>query len=97
MPRVRSGHGRRRTRRRGASASSAAQAGVQRTEEKPVRGVKLKHVSWFTMIVAVLCLLAYLAGRVDVSAAKWTPTRAPAPVHAQERAPLGNNNAGRLF
>jgi predicted enzyme related to lactoylglutathione lyase len=35
----------------------------------PVRGVKLKHVSTFTMLVAVACLLAYLAGRVDVSAA----------------------------
>jgi predicted enzyme related to lactoylglutathione lyase len=31
--------------------------------------VKLKHVSTFTMLVALLCLFAYLAGRVDVSAA----------------------------
>lgn len=35
----------------------------------PVHGVKLKHVSTFTVLVAVACLLAYLAGRVDVSAA----------------------------
>jgi len=40
----------------------------------PVRGVKLKHVSTFTMFVAVACLLAYLAGRVDVSAATSVPT-----------------------
>ena len=39
----------------------------------PVRGVKLKHVSTFTMFVAVACLLAYLAGRVDVSAATSAP------------------------
>jgi hypothetical protein len=39
------------------------------TEAKPVRGVKLKHVSAFTMLVAMLCLFAYWAGRVDVSAA----------------------------
>jgi predicted enzyme related to lactoylglutathione lyase len=38
--------------------------------------VKLKHVSTFTMLVAVLCLFAYLAGRVDVSAATSTPARA---------------------
>jgi predicted enzyme related to lactoylglutathione lyase len=42
----------------------------------PRRGVKLKHVSTFTMLVAVLCLFAYLAGRVDVSAATSTPARA---------------------
>ena len=42
---------------------------VFRAEEKPVRGVKLKHVSAFMMLLAVLCLLAYWAGRVDVSAA----------------------------
>ena len=37
---------------------------------KRVRGVKLKHVSAFTMLVSVICLSAFLAGRVDVSAAK---------------------------
>jgi predicted enzyme related to lactoylglutathione lyase len=39
-------------------------------ETKRVRGVKLKHVSAFTMLVSVICLSAFLAGRVDVSAAK---------------------------
>ncbi len=40
----------------------------------PKRGVKLKHVSSFTMGVAVLCLLAFLAGRVDISAATADPS-----------------------
>ena len=39
-------------------------------EIKPVRGVKLNHVSAFTMLVSVICLCAFLAGRVDVSSAK---------------------------
>jgi catechol 2,3-dioxygenase-like lactoylglutathione lyase family enzyme len=39
-------------------------------ESKPVRGVKLKTVSAFTMCFAVLCLLAFMAGRTDVSAAR---------------------------
>jgi lactoylglutathione lyase len=47
-------------------------AAVLPVEEKPVRGMKLKHVSTITMIVAFLCLFAYLAGRVDVSAATST-------------------------
>jgi hypothetical protein len=34
-------------------------------EPKPVRGVKLKHVSAFTMLLSVLCLCAFLIGRVD--------------------------------
>src|SRR5580698_5640365 len=43
--------------------------------EAPKRGVKLKHVSTFTMLVALLCLFAYLAGRVDVSAATSVASR----------------------
>jgi predicted enzyme related to lactoylglutathione lyase len=34
--------------------------------------MKLKHVSTITMLLAFLCLFAYLAGRVDVSAATST-------------------------
>jgi hypothetical protein len=37
-------------------------AAVAPVEEKPVRGVKLKHVSTITMVVAFACLFAYLAG-----------------------------------
>lgn len=36
--------------------------------EKPIRGVKLKTVSTFTMVVAILCLGAFLAGRTPVPA-----------------------------
>jgi lactoylglutathione lyase len=42
-------------------------------EPAPKRGVKLKHVSTFIMMLALACLLAYLAGRVDVSAATSAP------------------------
>jgi lactoylglutathione lyase len=40
-------------------------------EPPPVetRGVPLKHVASFMMCVALLCLLAFVAGRVDASAA----------------------------
>jgi hypothetical protein len=41
-------------------------------EPKPVRGVKLKHVSAFTMLLSVLCLCAFLIGRVDAVAAGKT-------------------------
>jgi hypothetical protein len=34
-------------------------------DPKPARGVKLKHVSAFTMLFSVLCLSAFLIGRVD--------------------------------
>ncbi|MGA7841566.1 MAG: VOC family protein [Candidatus Acidiferrales bacterium] len=64
-------------RRRKASAELtegvAVAAAVGPVEEKPVRGVKLKHVSTITMVVAFVCLFAYLAGRVDVSAATSVP------------------------
>jgi predicted enzyme related to lactoylglutathione lyase len=63
----------RRRRKSGSSATEAVAACVVTVEEKPVRGVKLKHVSTITMIVAFLFLFAYLAGRVDVSAATSTP------------------------
>lgn len=33
------------------------------TEPKPVRGIKLKTVSLFTMLFGLLCLGAFLAGR----------------------------------
>ena len=35
--------------------------------------MKMKHVSALTMILAAVCLLAYLAGRVDTSAATAPP------------------------
>jgi predicted enzyme related to lactoylglutathione lyase len=75
MPRMRS-TSRPATRRRKKSASAATESSVGKiapVEAKPVRGVKLKHVSTITMAVAFLCLFAYLAGRVDVSAATSVP------------------------
>jgi len=54
--------------------------GVGRSEPKPVRGVKLKTVSTFTMCFAVLCLLAFMAGRTDVSAA-----RTAGPIDSKEK------------
>lgn len=74
MPRTRTG-----TRRTGSARktkSPTAPPEVALIDVPPRRGVKLKHVSTFTMLVAVLCLFAYLAGRVDVSAATSTPARA---------------------
>jgi predicted enzyme related to lactoylglutathione lyase len=49
--------------------------------DPPRHGVKLKYVSTFTMLVALLCLFAYLAGRVDVSAATSVPSRADGDVN----------------
>jgi len=75
MPRMRS-TARSASRRRKKSASAAMEsslAGVAPAEVEPVRGVKLKHVSTITLVVALVCLFAYLAGRVDVSAATSVP------------------------
>src|ERR1700677_3626633 len=72
MPRTRTG-----TRRTGSRKKT--QAAIRRAaliDVAPKRGVKLKHVSTFTMLVALLCLFAYLAGRVDVSAATSAPALA---------------------
>ena len=46
--------------------------------EKSVRGVKLKTVSAFTMLFALLCLFAFMAGRVDVAAMSQPPMVAKA-------------------
>jgi hypothetical protein len=71
MPRTRTGT--RRTGRKRKTPSATAQRPVAVVDLAPVRGVKLKHVSTFVMLIALLCLLAYLAGRVDVSAATSAP------------------------
>jgi predicted enzyme related to lactoylglutathione lyase len=68
MPRTNS---RKRTGRSGKIARRMElQAAGLPVEIEPVRGVKLKHVSAFTMLVSVICLSAFLAGRVEVSAAR---------------------------
>jgi predicted enzyme related to lactoylglutathione lyase len=71
MPRTRTGT--RRTGRTRKTLSATARPPAAVVDLAPVRGVKLKHVSTFVMLVALLCLLAYLAGRVDVSAATSAP------------------------
>jgi hypothetical protein len=45
------------------------QVEVPQGETRPVRGVKLKTVSAFTMLFALACLAAFVAGRPPVSAA----------------------------
>src|ERR1700689_4383464 len=68
MPRAKS---RKRAGRRGKIArQKELQVAGLPAETKRVRGVKLKHVAAFTMLVSVICLSAFLAGRVDVSSAK---------------------------
>lgn len=67
MPRMRTTRSKGRGRKK--IAPHAAEPAPIIAEIKPVRGMKLKHVSALTMVLAALCLVAYLAGRVDTSAA----------------------------
>ena len=63
---------RRQSRRRAPSARrrfSAAQA-AQQVEIRPVRGMKLKTVSRLTMLFALLCLAAFVAGHPPATAAR---------------------------
>jgi predicted enzyme related to lactoylglutathione lyase len=63
-------------RRRKKAASAAIESSIVNVapvEVKPVRGAKLKHVSTITLVAAFVCLFAYLAGRVDLSAATSVP------------------------
>lgn len=64
------------SRRRKKTASHAVESVPVIPETKPTRGMKIKHVSALTMVLAALCLLAYLAGRVDTSAATAPPAAA---------------------
>ena len=67
MPRARS---RRKTSpRRAGNIAPTPQLAIVPAPEKPVRGVKLKTVSRFAMVFALLCLGAFLAGRPPVSTA----------------------------
>ena len=56
-------------------------------EEKPVRGVKLKTVSTFTLIFALLCVAAFAAGRPPAFAAGTTGIhRAKGAIHVSRTA-----------
>jgi hypothetical protein len=75
MPRINSRTGARRRSmhrrcKQGARLDFGAPVAVP--EEEPVRGVRLKTVSAFTMLFALLCLFAFMAGRVDVAATNQT-------------------------
>src|SRR5580693_7279581 len=71
MPRMSTGRSKGRGRKK--IASHAARSAPLLPQTKPARGMKLKHVSTLTMVLATICLLAYLAGRVDTSAATAAP------------------------
>lgn len=69
---------------------------VAQEETKPVRGVKLKTVSAITMLFALACLAAFMAGRPPVSAAG--PIRSTSQIDTrtnQQR--LRHDDARRLF
>jgi predicted enzyme related to lactoylglutathione lyase len=97
MPRARSG-----TRRTGSTSGKKLAVIVPRAaagaEVAPKRGIKLKHVSIFTMLAALLCLFAYLAGRVDVSAATSTPALARNGTSASlTQSGIGNTKERSMF
>ena len=66
MPRTRSR--RKSSPRRARNIAPVPQLAIVPAPEKPVRGVKLKTVSRFAMVFALLCLGAFIAGRPPVSA-----------------------------
>ncbi len=82
MPRMRNAGSKRRRHKR--TTSHAVESMPVILETKPARGMKMKHVSVLTMILATLCLLAYLAGRVDTSAATAPPNATAAMNDAKE-------------
>jgi len=67
------------------------------TEEgRPVRGVKLKTASAFTMLFALACLAAFMAGRPPASAEAPVTTKTFLPRRASKQ-PLRHNDARHLF
>lgn len=80
MPRIRTGRSKQRGRNKTRSRAVQSEPGVPETLS--ARGMKLKHASALTLLLAALCLLAYLAGRVDVSAATAAGTSDDAKEHS---------------
>ena len=69
---------------------------VAQEESKPVRRVRLKTVSAFTMLFALACLAAFMAGRPPVSAAGSTESRES--IQRQMHQPqLRHDDSRRLF
>ncbi|HTV57737.1 MAG TPA: VOC family protein [Verrucomicrobiae bacterium] len=65
----------RKTRRRGNPPAITPHSTADAPPERPVRGVKLKTVSNFVIMVSILCLLAFLAGRTPLTAAGAAPAQ----------------------
>lgn len=68
MPRVKQGRRRGGRRRRAATRAFAIVPAPVAELPRPPRGVKLKTVSRLTLLFALLCLGAFMAGRPPVSA-----------------------------
>ena len=62
------------TRARRTRAKVRQLADLAAPKQKPVRGVKLKTVSLWTMLFALACLGAFIAGRPPASAAGLVPS-----------------------
>ena len=76
----RTGRRRRTGKRRGIPPKVTTTEGVTiPNASKPVRGVKLKTVSMLTMLFALACLAAFMAGRPPASAANVDQRRLIAP------------------
>lgn len=96
MPKVK--QGRRRANRRRRASPRAFAPMSHPIEQQPPRGVTLKTVSRLTVLFALLCLGAFLAGRPPVAAA--ARSRRTASSRKQVRAgrvALRNNDAGRVL
>jgi hypothetical protein len=73
-------------------AAKGAEGLAPGSDEKPPRGVKLKTVSLFTLLFALTCLGAFVAGRPPASAANVRAARGMAP-EASSSTPLGHDDA----
>jgi len=84
-----------RTGRRQTALTNAASP-VIADECKPVRGIKLKTVSVLTMLFALACLAAFMAGRPPISAAGPVQRRDLA-LKAGNEGSLRNDDAGSFL
>jgi hypothetical protein len=96
VPRIKEGR-KRGSRKTGPTRSPFRPVAVV-TEPKPARGMKLKTVSRFTLLFALLCLGAFLAGRPPMpkDAIIASAQRRAKQVRAEQEA-LRNDNAGRVL
>jgi hypothetical protein len=99
MPKVKRSAQRGRSRRRQARSPFRPIAAAT-PERKPVRGMKLKTVSRLTLLFALACLGAFVAGRPPVPAGAQASSTAGAAQsrtgHNSQRLALRNDDARRL-